>query len=361
MATIGRTEFGSWTVRYRDPTGRQRRSTFKRHSEAQAFRSQVETAILGGSYINPADARLDFGIWATRWLDTRTNLKPKTADGYESLLRVHLLPRFAHAPLNAIDHVDVEAFIAELTDRGLSPSRIRQCHQLLSMILRAAVRSRRIAFNPAEGVSLPRANTRQMKFIDSDEVARLAVAIPDRYEAWVYVAAYGGMRWAELAGLKRKRVNLLRRRLHITETLSDVRGQLLWTSTKNHQSRDVALPSFVADILAAHLDRFVENDPDALVFTTDSGTPLRAPNFRRNVWLPATSEAGLDGLTPHHLRHTCASLLISEGAHPRQVMEQLGHSSIMVTMNTYAKVFPSDMDSLADRLEQRHRAQNGTG
>ena len=365
MAPIKKTEYGTWAVRYEKPTGgkkrRQGTKTFKKYADAQAFKTQNDAAILTGTYINPADARLDFGTWATRWLDTRTNLKPKTLDGYQSLLRVHLLPRLADTPLHAIDHLDVEAFIAELADTGLSPSRIRQAHQLLSMILRAAVRSRRIAFNPAEGVSLPRANTRQMKFIDSDEVARLAEAIPDRYEAWVYVASYGGLRWAELAGLKRKRVNLLRRRLHIVETLSDVRGQLHWSDTKNHQSRDVALPGFVCDILGSHVGRFVENDPDALVFTTDSGTPLRAPNFRRNVWLPATSEAGLEGLTPHHLRHTCASLLISEGAQAKQVMEQLGHSSIMVTMNTYAKVFPDDMDSLADRLEQRHRAQNGTG
>jgi integrase len=96
-----------------------------------------------------------------------------------------------------------------------------------------------------------------------------------------------------------------------------------------------------------------------LVFTTASGTPRRSANFRQRIWLPATNQASLDGLTPHHLRHSCASLLISEGAHPRQVMEQLGHSSINVTMNTYAKVFPDDMDDLADRLEQRHRLQNG--
>ena len=154
-------------------------------------------------------------------------------------------------------------------------------------------------------------------------------------------------------------MNLLKRRLHVAETLSDVRGELIWTGTKNHQTRDVALPVFVIDGLAEHLNRYTAPDPDTLVFTTESGTPLRSPNFRRSIWLPATSEANLDGLTPHHLRHTCASLLISEGAHVRQVMEQLGHSSINVTMNTYAKVFPDDMDDLADRLEQMHRSQNG--
>jgi len=359
MATIKKTDHGTWTLRYRDPTGRQIRITFKSHAEAQAERAQVETDMLKGVYIDPKASRISFGEWAARWIDTRKHLKPKTLDGYESLLHVHLLPRFGNTPLRAIDYLDVEAFIAELTDSGLSPSRTRQAHQLLSMILKAAVRSRRIGINPAEGVSLPRANKRPMRFIDSDEVARLADAVPDRYETFIYVAAYGGLRWAELVGLKRKRVNLLKRRLHVAETLSDVRGELIWTGTKNHQTRDVALPGFVIDGLAEHLNRYTAPDPDTLVFTTESGTPLRSPNFRRSIWLPATSEANLDGLTPHHLRHTCASLLISEGAHVRQVMEQLGHSSINVTMNTYAKVFPDDMDDLADRLEQRHRSQNG--
>jgi integrase len=359
MATIKRTEYGTWTVRYRDPSGRQKRSTFRKHADAQAFRAQVENAILSGTYIDPNATRLSFSAWATRWLDTRTHLKPKTLYGYESLLRVHLLPRFGDTPLHGIDYLDVEAFIADLSASGLSPSRTRQAHQLLSMILKAAVRSRRLGLNPAEGVSLPRANTRRMKFLDSDEVACLADAVPPRYETWVYVASYGGLRWAELVGLRRKRVNLLRRRLHVVETLSEVGGELIWTSTKNHQTRDVALPGFVVDKLANHLARYTTPEPDGLVFVTDSGTPLRQSNFRKNIWLPATRKAGLEGLTPHHLRHTCASLLISEGAHPRQVMEQLGHSSIAVTMDVYGKVFPSDMDALADRLEQRHKSQHG--
>jgi len=358
MATIKRTESATWTVRYRDPSGHQRRTTFKKHSEARAFRAQVETAILAGTYIDRTATRLSFGAWSSKWLGTRIHhLKPKTADGYESLLRVHLLPRWADTPLHAIDYLDVEAFIADLVESGLSPSRVRQAHQLLGMILKAAVRSRRLGINPAEGVSLPRANTRVMKYLDSDEVAHLAEAIPSRYQAWVYVAAYGGLRWAELTGLKRKRVNLLRRRLVVAETLSEVRGELIWTDTKNHGTREVVLPGFVVDDLTHHLDHYTTPEPDGLVFTTDSGTPLRSPNFRRNIWLPAIREAKLDGLTPHHLRHTCASLLISEGGHPRQVMEHLGHSSIAVTMNTYGKVFPDDMDDLADRLEDRHRSR----
>ena len=97
MATIKKTENGTWTLRYRDPTGRQIRSTFKKHAEAQAERAQVESDMLRGVYIDPAASKIRFGEWAARWLDTRKNLKPKTADGYESLLRVHIVPRYRNA------------------------------------------------------------------------------------------------------------------------------------------------------------------------------------------------------------------------------------------------------------------------
>jgi len=87
--------------------------------------------------------------------------------------------------------------------------------------------------------------------------------------------------------------------------------------------------------------------------------------YERQALSVCSGVPGIDGCAPVLLRNdepsggTSASLLISEGAHPRQVMEQLGHSSIAVTMDVYAKVFPSDMDALADRLEERHRSQNG--
>jgi integrase len=116
---------------------------------------------------------------------------------------------------------------------------------------------------------------------------------------------------------------------------------------------------FVNDGLTRHLDLYVENEPDALVFTTDNGTPLRASNFRRAFWNQALTDTGLEGLTPHDLRYTAGALLISEGAHPRQVMEHLGHSNISTTMNVYGEVFPDDMDELADRLDERHRTQIG--
>ena len=218
------------------------------------------------------------------------------------------------------------------------------------------MRSRYISTNPAEGVALPRATKREMRYLESAEIVKIAQAVPDRYESLVYVLAYGGLRWAEAVGLRRSRCVLLRSRLEITETLSEVAGQLHRVPPKNRRGREVTLPAFLRDMVAAHIARFVDDDPDTLVFTTSTGTPLRSPNFRRNVWLPAIRATGNEGLRLHDLRHTAASLLISEGAHPRAVMEHLGHSSIRVSMDVYGHLFPSDMEDLAARLDARHRA-----
>lgn len=97
-------------------------------------------------------------------------------------------------------------------------------------------------------------------------------------------------------------------------------------------------------------------EPDALAFTAPGGGPLRNSNFRRRVWLPAVSQAGLpEGLRIHDLRHTAASFMIFEGAHLELVRCQLGHSSIRVT-ESYAHLYPAQGQELADRLDARYRS-----
>jgi hypothetical protein len=142
--------------------------------------------------------------WTPLGSNTRNHLKPKTVAGYQSLLNTHLQPRFGTTPLYRIDHLDIEQFIADLTNTGLSPSRTRQVHQLLSTILKAAVRSRKLGTNPADGITLPHIYPKTKRFIDTDQIEQLANVVPDRYESWINSAAYGGLRWAELAGLRRK-------------------------------------------------------------------------------------------------------------------------------------------------------------
>ena len=93
---------------------------------------------------------------------------------------------------------------------------------------------------------------------------------------------------------------------------------------KSWQRRTIAIPPFLGDLLAAHLSH-VPHDPDALVFADANGNFLRHSNFRQRVWIPALQAAGLpEDLRIHDMRHTCAALLIAQGAHPKAIQVHLG-------------------------------------
>lgn len=356
-----------WQVRYRDPSGRERAKSFTRKVDAERFAVTVEADKLRGEWADPRLSKTNLTDWSSRWLQTKTHLKPKTLVGYESNLRAHVLPRFGRYELRQVSRLDVEEWVAELRSKGLGQSGVRQARQILNSMMNLAVETGYLATNPVAGVRIARERQPEMLFLTAEEVERLATAIRPEYSTLVYVFAYGGLRWGELAALRRRRCHLLQTRLEIAESVSEARGELHFGSTKTYRTRMVVIPGFLRDLLAEHLSRSVPDDPAALVFTSPKGHPLRNTNFRRNIWYPALAEAGLpEGLRIHDLRHTCASLLISQGAHPKAIQAHLGHSSIAVTMDKYGHLFPSDIDALAHSLDRARsealeRMETGAG
>lgn len=163
-----------------------------------------------------------------------------------------------------------------MTRDGLSPSRIRQAHQCLAAILEQAVDDRLISQNPARRVELPRQTQPEHRYLTAEQVERLAEAMPSaQYSTMVYVLAYGGLRWGELAALRRDRVDVLRRQIHVAEALAELAGRLEFGSTKTHRSRTAYLPRFVAEMVGQHLND-VPPEPESLVFTAPKrrATPI---------------------------------------------------------------------------------------
>ncbi|MGI8514623.1 MAG: tyrosine-type recombinase/integrase [Acidimicrobiia bacterium] len=340
-----------WQVRYRDPSGKERARSFLRKVDAERFAVTVEADKLRGEWIDPRLSKTTAAEWSDRWLRTKSHLKPKTLAGYESNLRAHVLPAFGSHELRQVDRMAVEEWVADLQGRSLGPSAVRQARQVLNSMMQLAVETDYLVVNPVTGVRTARQPEPEMLFLSAEEVERLAAAIPEPYSTLVYLLAYGGLRWGEAAALRRKRCHLLRSRIEVAESLSEARGRLHFGPTKTYRARMAIIPGFLRDLMAEHLAREVNVDSDALVFTSPLGQPLRNTNFRRQVWYRAVAEAGLpEGLRIHDLRHTCASLLISQGAHPKAVQVHLGHSSISVTMDRYGHLFPSDMEALAEAL-----------
>jgi integrase len=156
-----------------------------------------------------------------------------------------------------------------------------------------------------------------MHFLSAAEVERLAEAIVPPYGLLVRFAAYTGLRAGELAALRVKRLDLLRGTVRVVESASEVGGRLITGSTKTHAERTVRLPRFLRDDLAAHLASR-PRAPDAFLFTAPMGGPLRHNNFYQRLFCPALLRAGLsEQVRFHDLRHTCAALLIAQGAHPK--------------------------------------------
>jgi integrase len=190
-----------------------------------------------------------------------------------------------------------------------------------------------------------------MRFLTADEVEDLAAAHPERYRAMVLVAAYGGFRFGELAGLRRRRIDLTGT-VRIEETCVEVAGKLVWGAPKTEAGRrSVALPSFIASALRDHQATYSQAGPDGLVFTAPEGGPLRRSNYRHKVWLPAIARAGLDGLRFHDLRHTAVALWIAAGANVLEVKQRAGHTRSTFTLDRYGHLFPHADKGLASRLD----------
>lgn len=359
-----------WVARFPAPDGSERSKTFDRKVDAERWLADQEAERARGTWTDPALGKVSVGEWAERWLDSKRRIKAKTRRGYRSLLDSRILPAFEEVPLGKLERVDVERWVGAMVDEGLSASRIRQAHQCLGAVLDSAMDNGYVGRNVARRVELPRKDKPEHRFYTAAQVAAFAESGDDQHRVIAYVLAYGGLRWSELVALRRGRCDLLRHRLLIAEGAPDVAGELVFDTTKTGRDRWVQLPAFVVELLAAHLET-VDGDPNALVFTAPQGGPLRYSNYRRKMWDPARERAGLPDLTPHDLRHTCASLMRANGADVKAIQSQLGHSSSQVTLDTYTHLFEHALDGVMDAMEasrveaaatlRRDRDGTGTG
>lgn len=336
-----------WRARYKDATGKEHARRFPTRIGAQRWLDGITTQQGVGTYADPKGGRITFASWAGRWLEAQSQLKPTTRARYASIVRVHLVPRFGKVRLSDLTHADVSAWVSSLVAGGMAPSTVRQTHRVLSLIVGYAVRDGRLVRNVAEGVNLPRAAKPTKRFLTMVEVLALANASGEG-RLVILTLALTGLRFGELVALRVSRVDLMRRRIDVAESASEVGGVLAFGAPKTHQRRSVPIPRSLVDELAALAAGKGQGD---LLFTAPEGGPLRLMNFRRRVFDPAVRAAGLGGLTPHELRHTAASLAVSAGANVKAVQRLLGHASAAMTLDVYSGLFDDELDALADRLD----------
>jgi integrase len=341
----------TWEVSLRDLLECGVREGDARKIDAERFIASTEAGKMRGDWTDPALGKMRLGEWSERWLTSvRPTLKPKTAESYASLLRSRILPDLGSFSLGALRPSDVARWIGTMQEDGLSASRIRQAHVVLGQLLDAAMLDGRLARNPADGARLPRLVRQEAAFLSPAIVDAIATEIREPYGLLVRLLGTVGSRFGEAAALRRRSVDLVGRRLVISESLAEVGGHQTFGSTKTHSTRRVPLPRSLASDLDEHLDH-LPGGPDALVFTSPQGTPLRHSTFRQRCWLPALQRAGVPPVGIHVLRHSAAAAMIHAGATPKELQVVLGHASAGFSLTQYGHIFDADLDRVADRLD----------
>ena len=350
MASIKRRELASgavrWDVRYRPPGDhRERMKSFVTEREAKSFRAQVENEIDRGVHVDPRRQEVTVADWCDEWLKGKTNLAPKTRDRYEGILSAQIRPQWARVKLKALKHSQVQTWLAGL---DLAPASVRKVHRVFSQAMAYAVKDGRLGVNPAAGVSLPRVVTVEKLFLTHEQVHELADRCGDDYRLMVLFLAYTGLRWGEMAALRVKRVDFMRKRATVAESVTPVKGVMTFGPTKGHERREVPIPRHMVDDLVALV---AGKTPDDLVFVGGRGAPMRSQTFQRAALTGAAKTMGIVGFTPHMLRHTAASLAIASGADVKVVQTMLGHKSATMTLDLYGHLFGDRLDVVADAME----------
>lgn len=345
-----------WRAGYRGPDGREHSRSFERKVDAERWLRSELQKMDRGIWVDPEAGNITVDEWSVIWMSGRVGLTEKTRAGYQRILNSRILPTFGAVPVKKITRSAIASWVSDMSDEGLSSSRVRNCFNVLGACLDAAVNEGLIGRNPARGVELPTQSAQtDHRYLTAQQVDDLASAVPTKADrSLIFVLAYGGLRWGEAVALRRRRVDVLRRQLSIAEAATQVSGRLVFGEPKTHRRRIVHLPRFVAEELAQHL-RSRPSDPVALMWAAPKGGPLRYNQYRSRVWDPGVTGAGLEGLTPHALRHTCASLMRAEGADVKAIQTQLGHHSPMITLSIYTHLFEDAFDSVMDRLDAAHR------
>lgn len=286
--------------------------------------ANVQT-LLANQWTDPERRRIPFRTYATQWLDNNVAVRPRTRDVYASLLKRHLLPGFGERPFGTTAEEAVRRWYAALHRRH--PATARSAYRVLRAIFNTAVEDRRIGHNPCRvrGAGTDRAEGRLVP--KRVEVEKLILALPDKLKMAAMLAAGGGLRRGEVLGMQRRDIDLERALIHIRRALQEPSdGLLTYGPTKNGESRSVHVSDDLVEALSVHLERFVESDPAAPLFTGRTGERLR-PSSLEYFWRKARRSTGLTHIRFHDLRHCHATEYSAAGASLGEVMARGGWKS----------------------------------
>jgi integrase len=336
--------------------------------DAEKRLAELIHQIDAGTFVKPD--KITVAEYLQRWFQdyVKPNLSPRTAEGYEYIIRYHIIPTLGKLPLTQLRPEHLQRYYSEklvtvkANGKGyISGQSVRHHHMLLHKALATAIKWGLVGRNVADGVDIPTAQRTEMHTWDESEVACFLETSKDSpYHSLFYLDLFTGLRRSELLALRWSDIDFLYGQVSVSRGLHQLKdGSYVFREPKSAKSRrTIALPPTASLVLKewrtrkeaeALLTGKPINDGD-LVFSTVEGKPLRPDTISR-AWQTAAGQAGIKVIRLHDARHTHASLMLKQGIHPKIVQERLGHSTIAVTLDTYSHVSPGLQEAAAQKFD----------
>ncbi len=305
-----------------------------------------------------------FTDYMLEWLDViEKTVAINTFYSYQKVVKNKIVPYYSKTKLHLQDvtTADLQLFYESETKRGQSPSSVRKLHANIHKALKRAVQLQIIRYNPADNVDLPRKDQKySARFFNAEQTRLLLKAAQGHYaECAIYITAFFGLRRSEVLGLKWGSIDFQKHTLIIKDTITTVGGKPLEKErTKNKSSyRTLRMSAEIEQYLKQLQMKQLEDKlffgntyhESEYVCRRNDGSLLK-PSYLTQSFKAILLKNGLPVIRYHDLRHSCASLLLSNGFNLKEIQEWLGHSEISTTADIYSHLESQSKVKMAESL-----------
>ena len=339
---------GSWFCVYR-VNGKQKwvkGGVNKKQTEKKLIK--IINEINDGSYKELTEA--NFTDFSRYWLKTyaQGKLKASTLKSYVDIIEKHLIPYFCSSKLLNISASNIQEYVSLKLSDGLAPKTVNNHLVPLKEMFKHAVIWGYLRDNPSQYVEKPRVEKEEMDFLTPEEIRLFLGEVNGEHYALFMTAVFTGLRRGELLALQWGDIEFRTGNIAVRRSL--YKGN--FTSPKSKSSvRKVVMSPALAGVLKKHKFQAMPNKHD-LLFVNGVGNTIDADTLVRRQFLPALRRAGIRKIRFHDLRHSYATLLVSQGENIKFVLSQMGHSSIQTKLDRYGHLLPEKNAGGGVRLDE---------
>lgn len=354
-----------------DPfTGKRMRKYYTVHGtkkDAEKFKRDMIIDLENQTFVEPT--RMTTKEWLKKWYDTylKDYLSASTLRGYRYQIDTYIIPRFGNVPIQNLSAMEIQKWINDLskespvTHKPMSAKTVRNIYLNLSAALEKAVKLDIIKKNPCKNVVLPQRNKHQVTVYDEMEIKKLIESSSGTdMELPIMIALNLGLRRGEMIALRWENIDLDNGIVHICENRIDgLNGEVITKLPKSQAGiRDIPISESMIQMLKGHKIEYLKKqlkygvgyNKDDYVICQNNGQPYKPFSFSKK-FRTFLAKNNLRHIRLHDLRHTNASVMLSQGISPKVAQQRLGHSDFSTTMNIYSHVMKSMEVEAAQKLD----------